>query len=130
MVLIYTRLVLLLLVVIFLLQVVDLDGIDIHTSSSNVDYHRKMLLSKATNNTRECIHVATGLYSVKHIVHMETTILTIDNIADLSCICTTVENHIGRIYEEQFLNVRGAMLHNDCGALRFLTKVLYYCSFV
>lgn len=112
-----------LLLLVCLWKVIDLHGIEIRTPSSYLDYHRQMLLSKATNNTRECIHVATGEYSVEHFAHMETTILTIANIVDLSCICTTVVNNIGRIYEEKFLNIHGAMIHNDCGALRFLTKV-------
>ena len=101
------------------------DGVGIHSSLQTMDCSQQLLLFKAVNNSEECIYAPTGEYSVKHAAHEAMTLLTIDSIVDLSCICTTVANYMGGIYEEQFLNVRGAMIHNDCGALRFLTKVNY-----
>ena len=51
-----------------------------------------------------------------------TNVVVLENIVALSCICETVVASNGAQFEE-FLGVRGAMLHGDCGALRFLARV-------
>ena len=79
---------------------------------------------------QDCIYQPLGLMNHKHFSDINTTMFLIGNIVPLSCICSTEINEIGRYYEEEFLGIRGAMINNDCGALRFFVRVRIYIIYL
>jgi hypothetical protein len=53
--------------------------------------------------------------------------LNISNVLELSCICETIG--VEGIETQRFQGVTGALLHGDCGALRYFAKVTMQYAF-
>ncbi|KAJ1403082.1 hypothetical protein B484DRAFT_457613, partial [Ochromonadaceae sp. CCMP2298] len=79
-------------------------------------------LSASGSSGWECLDVPSGEANMKidEDVEQKGLFLFIHNIAPLSCICQTVV--VENIQKEEFMGVQGAMLHGDCGAMRYFTR--------
>jgi hypothetical protein len=67
----------------------------------------------------ECLSVENG--SLIGYIMPTFIALNISNVLELSCICETIG--IDGIEAQSFRGVTGALLHGDCGALRYFAKV-------